>query len=146
VPTITGQIGLILTVKDPVVSAGWYQSVFGFGVTGQQPGKEGRIEQVCLRDSVSGFTLCLLGHELNPGSFTEARTGLDHVEFFVASADELDAWARWLDTLGVAHSGVKAPSYTTNRMVTFRDPDNIPLELFWEGPETQPKSGVRGST
>ena len=26
------------------------------------------------------------------------------------------------------------PSDTTNRMVTFRDPDNVQLELFWEGP------------
>jgi glyoxylase I family protein len=136
-PAITGRIGLILTVRDPMASAAWYQNVFGVEVTGQQMDVEGRIEQICLQESSSGFTLCLLSHEPNPGDpFNETRTGLDHVEIFVSSEDELDAWASWLDQLGVANSGVKAPSYTANRMVTFRDPDNIQLELFWEGPRT----------
>jgi glyoxylase I family protein len=137
VPAITGRIGLILTVRDPVASAAWYQAVLGLDATGQQADIEGRIEQVCLQDRNSGFTLCLLSHEQNSREpFNEMRTGLDHVEFFVSSEDELDAWATWLDQLGVAHSGVKAPSYTANRMVTFSDPDNIALELFWEGPRT----------
>lgn len=134
-PTITGRIGLILTVNDPVMSAGWYQSVFGFGAIGQQADSDGRVEQICLRDDASGFTICLVSHKLNPGyPFSETWNGLDHVEFFVSSPDELEAWAGWLDALGLVHSGVKAPAYTANRMITFRDPDNIQLELFWEGP------------
>jgi len=136
-PAITGRIGLILTVRDPVTSAAWYQSVFGVGATGQQMDVEGRVEQICLQDSDSVLTLCLLRHEENMGDpFNETRTGLDHIEFFVSSEHELDAWVTWLDQVGVAHSGVKAPSYTANRMVTFRDPDNIQLELFWEGPRS----------
>jgi glyoxylase I family protein len=95
---------------------------------------EGRVQQICLQDGHSGFTLCLPSHGQHSGDpFNETRTGLDHVEFFVSSEDELDGWASWLDDLGVAHSGVKYPSYTANRMITFRDPDNIQLELFWEG-------------
>jgi glyoxylase I family protein len=134
-PAINGRIGLILTARAPAVSAAWYQSVFGFEVTGQQMDVEGRVQQICLQDGQSGFTLCLLSHGQHSGDpFNETRTGLDHVEFFVSSEDELDGWASWLDDLGVAHSGVKHPSYTANRMVTFRDPDNIQLELFWEGP------------
>jgi hypothetical protein len=39
-----------------------------------------------------------------------------------------------LDALGIAHSGVKEPSYTPNAMLTFRDPDNIQLEFFWRAP------------
>jgi catechol-2,3-dioxygenase len=134
-PAITGRIGLILTVRDPIVSAAWYENVFSIETTGQQMDSEGRVEQICLQDSSSGFTLCLLSHEHHKGEpFDETRTGLDHVEFFVSSGEELDAWASWLDQLGVAHSGVKATSYTANRMITFRDLDNIQLELFWEGP------------
>jgi glyoxylase I family protein len=134
-PAITGRIGLILTVRDPVVSAAWYQNALGVDVTGQQVDVEGRVEQICLQDGHSGFTLCLLSHRQNSGEpFNERRTGLDHVEFFVSSEAELDGWASWLDERGVAHSGVKSPSYTANRMITFRDPDNIQLELFWEGP------------
>ncbi len=134
-PAITGRLGLILTVRDPTVSATWYQNVFGFEVTGRQMDVEGRVEQICLQNGHSGFTLCLLSHGQNSSHpFNEARTGLDHVEFFVSSEDELDSWASWLDGLDVGHSGVKSPSYTANRMITFRDPDNIQLELFWEGP------------
>jgi hypothetical protein len=29
---------------------------------------------------------------------------------------------------------VKAPGYTPNAMVTFRDTDNIQLEFFWRAP------------
>jgi glyoxylase I family protein len=134
-PAITGRIGLILTVRDPMVSAAWYQTVFSVEVTGQQIDVEGRVEQICLQEGRSGFTLCLLSHGQSGGDpFNETRTGLDHIEFFVSSEDELDRWASWLDDQGVAHSGVKSPSYTANRMITFRDPDNIQLELFWEGP------------
>ena len=43
----------------------------------------------------------------------------------------LDAWASWLDELGIEHSGVidtdKPMPYS---VVVFRDPDNIQLELF----------------
>jgi hypothetical protein len=29
-------------------------------------------------------------------------------------------------------SGVQEPAYGPNAMITFRDPDNIRLELFWQ--------------
>jgi catechol 2,3-dioxygenase-like lactoylglutathione lyase family enzyme len=63
--------------------------------------------------------------------FSEFRTGLDHLEFFVPRRADLDQWAKHLDTLGAVHSGIKEPPYTANAMITFRDPDNIQLELFW---------------
>ncbi len=44
---------------------------------------------------------------------------------------DLDAWAAWLDSQGVPHSGVNDTDdpipYST---LIFRDPDNIQLELF----------------
>ncbi|HXL88115.1 MAG TPA: hypothetical protein VN969_03880 [Streptosporangiaceae bacterium] len=39
-----------------------------------------------------------------------------------------------LDELGITHSGIKGPSYTSNAMITFRDPDNIQLEFFFQSP------------
>lgn len=65
------------------------------------------------------------------GTFSEFRTGLDHLEFLVSQRSDLEGWASRLDDLGIEHSGVKQPSYTANAMLTFRDPDNIQLELFW---------------
>ena len=56
--------------------------------------------------------------------------GLDHLEIVVPDHQELSRWVGHLDALGVPHSGIKAPDYSTAAMVTFRDPDNIQLELF----------------
>ena len=71
-------------------------------------------------------------HEANPGQpFDESRTGLDPISFGVADRAGLDAWASWLDHLGIEHSGVidtdKPMPYS---VLVFRDPDNIQLELF----------------
>jgi len=133
-PAITGRVVAVLTVRDPARSATWYVELLDLRqhpyVT---PG--GRLAQVTLVDPRSGLELCLVGHpdgEREP--FSERRTGLDHLEFVVAERGELDVWAGRLDELGIAHSGVKQPPYTSNAMLTFRDPDNIQLEFFWPAP------------
>jgi catechol 2,3-dioxygenase-like lactoylglutathione lyase family enzyme len=61
-------------------------------------------------------------------SFDERRPGLDHVSFGVADHTELEAWAVRLDALGVAHGGILDAHYGSG--LSFRDPDNIALELF----------------
>jgi glyoxylase I family protein len=60
--------------------------------------------------------------------FDENRVGLDHVSFAVPGRADLDAAAAALDSLGVAHSGVK--NIGVALLLEFRDPDNIALELF----------------
>jgi hypothetical protein len=44
---------------------------------------------------------------------------------------DLDAWATWLDSQGVPHSGVNdTDDPIPYSALIFRDPDNIQLELF----------------
>ncbi|HEX5495702.1 MAG TPA: VOC family protein [Mycobacteriales bacterium] len=132
---ITGRLVVILTVSDPERSAAWYGELLGAEETGRYVHPDGRVGQVCLTERQSGLEICLVGHASNPGeAFSEYRSGLDHLEFLVPSRDDLDAWATRLDTLAIDHSGVKQPSYTSNAMITFRDPDNIQLEFFWRSP------------
>lgn len=65
--------------------------------------------------------------------FSEFRTGPDHLELRVSDQAELDAWAHHLDTLGVVRSPiVERPSAA---ILTFRDPDNIQLELYALDPD-----------
>jgi catechol 2,3-dioxygenase-like lactoylglutathione lyase family enzyme len=91
----------------------------------------GEIGQICLVEPASGLEICLLNHEADRGDrFDERRIGLDHVEFLVENRGALDEWAIRLDELGIVHSGIKEAAYTANAMITFRDPDNIQLELF----------------
>jgi glyoxylase I family protein len=132
VPSITGRVEVNLTVRDPVASAAWYAQLLGMEQLYEFVPSDGRVSYACLVEPSSGFVLCFVGHPTNPGEpFDETRIGLDHLEFLVATRDELDEWASRLDQLGVEHSGVKQPAHTENAMLTFRDPDNIQLEFFW---------------
>jgi hypothetical protein len=87
---------------------------------------------VLLVDTRSGLAIGLHTNTGNDGvPFDEARTGLDHVGFNVASREELEAWASWLDELGVEHSGIRTGDQPFPfATLVFRDPDNIQLELF----------------
>ena len=62
------------------------------------------------------------GPEPGPGAAEAGR---------VLGAD-LDAWAGWLDSLGVENSGVvDTDNPVPYSVVVFRDPDNIQLELIY---------------
>jgi glyoxylase I family protein len=139
VARLSGQLAPVLSVREPSVSAEWYARVFGFEVRREFAGPDGRVLDVCMHQPDTGIELCLVGHAANTGEpFNEARTGLDHLEFLVVSRGELDEWASQLDDLGVVHSGVKVAPASKNAMVTFRDPDNIQLELFWRAGDARP--------
>ncbi|GAC1409891.1 MAG: VOC family protein [Mycobacterium sp.] len=134
-PGITGVHHFSVTVRDIEASLDWYQQVFR---ADRVPMKFPHYEReetgygVLLVDPRSGLAIGLHTNTGNDGQqFDEARTGLDHVGFNVATLDDLEAWARRLDELGIEHSGIRtgdAPfAYAT---LVFRDPDNIQLELF----------------
>jgi glyoxylase I family protein len=129
-PTFERVLYVGLSVTDAQRSAGWYQDVLGFEVERDNLAESTRPsdwDEVLLRHPHSNVRIGLLRHATNDGEpFSELRTGLDHVEFEVASIGELDAWRRRLDTAGVPHSGARP------HIVTFRDPDNIQLELYCE--------------
>jgi catechol 2,3-dioxygenase-like lactoylglutathione lyase family enzyme len=138
VPSITGRVDVNLTVRDPLVSAAWYGQLLRMEQLYEFVPADGRVSYVCLVEPGSGLVLCFVGHPTNRGEpFDETHTGLDHLEFIVATRDELDEWASRLDQLGVEHSGVKQPAHTENAMLTFRDTDNIQLEFFWRSPSTR---------
>ena len=60
----------------------------------------------------------------------EQRPGLDHLGFAVETPEDVDVWAAHLDELGVARSEVKDGSIPGSRLVVFRDPDNIQMEIY----------------
>jgi glyoxylase I family protein len=88
---------------------------------------------VLLIDPRSGVAIGLHHHEANPGQpFAESRTGLDHISFGVADLAGLEAWASWLDELGIEHSGVIDSDHPMPySVVVFRDPDNLQLEFIY---------------
>lgn len=124
-----------MTVRDIEPSVAWYQRVFRaerLPMTFPHYEREDTGYGVLLLEPNSGLAIGLHTNTGNRGErFDEAHTGLDHVGFNVADREGLEAWAAWLDELGVEHSGIRTGSepfpYAT---LVFRDPDNIQLELF----------------
>ena len=125
-PTIPAITHVAVTVSDLAVSEAWYTNVLGAGpVLDEDTGP--------FRHIVYQLGNTLLGLHGFPDlastdRFDERRPGLDHVAFGCADRDELVAWAVRLDELGVAHGGIVDAGYGSG--LSFRDPDNIALELF----------------
>jgi glyoxylase I family protein len=135
-PAVTGVHHFSPTVSDVEASAQWYERVFGLTrvpVVFPHYGAEEGGYAVVLMDPRSSMVIGLHHHEANPGQpFHESRTGLDHIAFGVADRAGLDAWASWLDELGIKHSGViDTDNPMPYSVVVFRDPDDIQLELFY---------------
>ena len=135
-PAVTGYHHFAPTVSDVEASAQWYQRVFGMTrvpVAFPHHGEDKGGYAVVLTEPRSGIALGLHHHDGNLGqAFDERRTGLDHMSFAVAGRADLDAWARWLDRLGVENSGVvDTDNPVPYSVVVFRDPDNIQLELIY---------------
>ena len=116
-----------LTVRDLSVSVPWYERLIG-----QRPVLDEDTDPNFHHTVyMIGGTLIGLHQHATPapeGDFSEFRVGLDHVAFGCASREELEAWARKLDELGIKHGGIKDATYGSG--VSFRDPDGIALEFF----------------
>jgi len=115
-----------VTVTDLDVSEAWYTKVLGVApVLDEDTGP--------FRHIVYSLGSTLLGLHGFPDlktkqPFDERRPGLDHISFGCASRDELVEWAERLDALGIEHGEIKDAGYGSG--LSFRDPDNIALELF----------------
>jgi glyoxylase I family protein len=135
-PALAGFHHFSATVSDVEASATWYQRVFGMmRVPPPFPhfGGEDNGYGVVLLDPTTGLNVGLHHHPDNTGEpADERRCGLDHMAFRVPTRADLDAWASWLDSLGIAHSGaVDAVDPMPYSALVFRDPDNVQLEVFY---------------
>ena len=129
--TVLHHIGL--TVTDVERSERWYGDVLGFERMMVEQHHGGTGYAVVMNRPDTHVFIGLDAHTTNEGEpFGEHRTGLDHLAIGVAERADLDRWATWFETKGVAHGGVNDVSepfpYAT---LTVRDPDNIQVELMW---------------
>ncbi len=128
--TITGFHHLSLTVTDRVSSAEWYCDVLGFSIDAEIDGATFRRTR--LRHPDCGVIVTLTQHDdASATPFDERRSGLDHVAFLVPDVAGIRAWKQRLQTHGVDHSEVKprGKQPSDGAMITFRDPDNIQIEV-----------------
>jgi catechol-2,3-dioxygenase len=115
-----------VTVTDLGRSRPWYNSLFGSEpVLDEDTGSFHHVVWLL------GGTLFGIHQHPSPTSSApcdELRPGLDHVAFGCANRGELETWAAKLSEMGISHGGVNDAPYGSG--LSFRDPDNIPLEFF----------------
>jgi glyoxylase I family protein len=117
-------------VRDAEASAAWYESVLGFSLRGEYDPPRAHL---IVMEHPSGMILGFWQHAQTPKKdrFDEFRTGLDHLAFRVSTEDEISEWETHFETLGVDHSTPIDVGPPHGIVQTFRDPDNIQLEIYW---------------
>ena len=115
-----------VTVTDLDRSVPWYTALFGSEPVLDED--TGPFRHIVYQLGNTLFGLHGFPDLHSKDAFDERTPGLDHISFGVATRGELEAWAKRLDQLGIAHGELKDASYGSG--VSFRDPDNIALEFF----------------
>jgi catechol 2,3-dioxygenase-like lactoylglutathione lyase family enzyme len=118
-----------VTVTDLERSTQWYTALFGSDPVLDEDEESGAFHHTVYALS-GGHLFGLHTHTESAATetFSERRTGLDHVAFACSGRRELQQWADRLDALGISHDGIKNAHYGSG--VSFRDPDGIALEFF----------------
>ncbi|MHB1523711.1 MAG: VOC family protein [Candidatus Dormibacteria bacterium] len=134
-PGVTSIQHVGLTVRDISASEAWYMRVVGLVRAFVEPHSGGDGHTVVM---TRPGTALFMGLDHHPAAdqtrFSELRTGLDHLALQVGSRDEIDKWIIHLDSMGVKRGPLfEATEPAPRAQVTFRDPDGIPIELFWLG-------------
>ena len=127
-PKTVGTHHLRLTVSDLERASRFYIDVLGFELMARYG-----PNSLFLHDGTVGLGLNTPWHDISEDErrFDEARVGLDHIGFRVASADQVQQAAEHLDACGIPRSEVKPGRISDSVLVAFRDPDNIQLEYYY---------------
>jgi catechol-2,3-dioxygenase len=115
-----------VTVSDLDVSVPWYTRLLGSEPVLDED--TGPFRHVVYLVGSTLFGLHSFPDLRSTERFDERRPGLDHVAFGCEDRTELEKWVARLDELGIAHGGIVDAHYGSG--LSFRDPDNIALELF----------------
>ena len=124
--TIPAVTHVAITVTDLAVSEAWYTNVLGVKPVLDED--TGPFRHIIYQLGNTMIGLHGFPDLASDEPFNERKPGLDHISFGCASRNELVEWAARLDGLGVAHGEIIDAGYGSG--LSFRDPDNIALELF----------------
>ena len=125
-PYFSGINHIALTVSDLHTSVAFYERVLGITSDGDMTDGAFIRRLLPLPD---GSHLGLTQHDAHTSArFDPTMPGLDHVGFSCDSRDELSAWLHHLDSLGIAHGGIRDADYGS--ALSFKDPDGNALEFF----------------
>jgi glyoxylase I family protein len=128
---LAGLHHLGISVTNLERSIRFYSDVLGADVVlGETTDSERRFPGRMAILSLGGRIFDLCEHPANEGErFDPVHTGLDHLALEAVSFEELQAWASWLDSQGVARSEVRKVAGDIGATFDFVDPDGIQIEF-----------------
>lgn len=134
-PELSGFQHLGLTVRDIATSETWYAKALGLVRAFAEPHATGDGYAVVMTRPGTGLFLGLEHHpDADQELFNPRRTGLDHLAVQLPSREAIDEWVSHLEAVGVEHEPVVEKTEPVHlALVLVRDPDGIPIELFWFG-------------
>jgi catechol 2,3-dioxygenase-like lactoylglutathione lyase family enzyme len=110
-PTLKAVGHVALTVRDLAVSVPWYQALIGAEPVLDEDTGPFRHVVFVLGETMLGL------HQFPEGiedvAHTPRRPGLDHMAFAVTDRQELVAWARRLEAMGIEHRWSCSPRRET---------------------------------
>jgi glyoxylase I family protein len=135
VPAVAGISHVGLTVRDIIASEAWYAEVLGLVRAFVEPHAIGDGYAVVM---TRPGTALFVGLEHHPGAereqFSPLHTGLDHLALHVANREDIDEWVTHFNAIGIEHQELfETAEPVPHALVLIRDPDGIPIELFWVG-------------
>jgi len=119
-----------ISVRDCDASATWYANVLGFEEGFRE---ESEARRACvMRFPGNNWGIGLVEHKATESAdrFDPVRLGLDHIGFWVASQEALEAYAQQLTAAGAPSSGPFINPH--GGILNFKDPDGIALSVFWD--------------
>ena len=129
-PSITGIAHVELSVTDLDRSVEWWCRLLGAKDVWRGANEKGGYKACAILEPVTRTVLAFTEHDtVKPVRFSPLIPGLDHLSFRVADLAAIDAWATWMDEIGVAHDPVNNNGQSV--AVNLRDPDGIALEFYY---------------
>jgi glyoxylase I family protein len=129
-PSITGIAHVELSVTDLDRSVEWWCRLLGARDVWRGANEKGGYKACAILEPVTRTVLAFTEHDtVKRVQFSPLTPGLDHLSFRVADLAAIDAWAAWMDELGVAHDPINDNGQSV--AVNLRDPDGIALEFYF---------------
>jgi glyoxylase I family protein len=128
-PAITGIAHVELSVTDLDRSVDWWCRLLGARDVWRGANEQGGYKACAILEPVTRTVLAFTEHVgVRRVAFSPLVPGLDHLSFRVADRAAVDAWAAWMEEIGVAHDPINDDGVTV--AVNARDPDGIALEFY----------------
>lgn len=127
---ITGIAHVELSVRDLDASVAWYCRLLGARDVFRNDDRRRGFRACAILEPESRTVLAFTQHDDEDAEpFSPKRAGLDHLSFRVADRAAIDAWAKRMDELGIAHDAIDDQGFAV--AVNLRDPDGIALEFYY---------------